>query len=414
MTRIVLALALAIVVMAGAGVAAQVADSCSTCHTELDDARLSGPVTAFRDDIHRAKGFGCAACHGGDPTVADVDAMDPAKGYIGVPTRQQVPQVCARCHADAGFMRHYAPGLRVDQLAEYETSVHGQRLREQGDDKVATCASCHTAHSIRPASDARSTVHASRVVETCSRCHADAAYMQSYGIATDQLGKYQQSVHWRTLTEKGDLSAPTCNDCHGNHGATPPGVTWVGNVCGQCHAVQAELFTRSRHAGAFADMGTPGCATCHSNHDVVAAGDAMLGLGEGAVCATCHAADDAGGKAALAMRELIEGLQREHGRSHEILLRAERAGMEVSQAQFDLNTASEALVKARAAVHAATAEAVSGPVKEGRTVAARAYEQGERALEELGFRRKGLAVSLLIIIAVIGGLVLKIREMDRQ
>ena len=92
--------------------------------------------------------------------------------------------------------------------------------------------------------------------------------MASYKIPTDQLAKYKKSVHWKMMTSKGDLSAPTCNDCHGNHGAAPPGISWVGNVCGQCHPVNAELFNKSRHGQLFVQMGIPGCATCHSNHEI--------------------------------------------------------------------------------------------------------------------------------------------------
>lgn len=53
------------------------------------------------------------------------------------------------------------------------------------------------------------------------------------------------------------------------------------------------------------------------------------------------------------MRELIESLRRDHERARHLLSEAEHAGVEVSQAQFDLNGAKDALVKARAAVHAA-------------------------------------------------------------
>jgi hypothetical protein len=37
-----------------------------------------------------------------------------------------------------------------------------------------------------------------------------------------------------------------------------------------------------------------------------------------------------------------------------------------------------------------------------------------KALDELQFRRKGLAVSVLIILALVVGLVLKIRQMERK
>ncbi len=390
------------------------ADGCATCHLEIGDERLAKPVKDYAGDIHKAKGFGCVACHGGDAKAAGLEAMDPAKGYIGKPAHQQTIQVCGRCHSDARFMKQYNPSLRVDQVAEYATSVHGRRLRELGDPKVATCASCHRPHAIKPKSDPASSIHPTRVAETCGACHADAKHMAGYKIPTDQLEKYRQSIHWKTMSVKGDLSAPTCNSCHGNHGAAPPGISWVGNVCGQCHTVMAELFAKSVHARVFAQMGVPGCATCHNNHDIQPASTEMIGLGDKAVCAQCHAAEDKGGKTATEMRGLIDSLRREHGKAHALLEHAEAAGMEVSQARFDLNGANDALVKARTAVHAFRLEAVKKETEAGLAISAKAHARGERALDELQFRRKGLGVSLAIILVLIAGLVVKIRQIERR
>jgi bacterioferritin-associated ferredoxin len=389
-------------------------ESCAACHLEIGDDRLAKPVKDFAEDIHAAKGFGCVSCHGGDGKATGLEAMDPAKGYIGKPERAQVAQVCGRCHSDARFMKRYTPSIRVDQVAEYATSVHGRRLKELGDPKVAVCMSCHPAHSIRPPSDPKSSVHPLRVAETCGRCHGDARYMEGYKIPTDQVAKYRESVHWRTMSEKGDLAAPTCNDCHGNHGAAPPGISSVGNVCGQCHAVMSELFARSVHAKAFVQLGVPGCATCHENHAIQPASDEMLGLGPKAVCAGCHEPGDKGGQAATGMRATIDALRAEADKARTVLGQAEQAGMEVSQAQFDLAGARDALVKAQAAVHAFALPAVRKEAEPGLAVAAKAYARGVRALQELRFRRQGLAVSVVIILALIGGLVLKIRQMEKR
>ena len=394
--------------------AAQQPDNCRLCHGELDDERLAKPVKAFKGDIHADKGFGCVSCHGGDPTASGMEAMDPDKGYIGAPERGQIATICGRCHSDAGLMKRYNPALRVDQVAEYNSSVHGQRLRAMDDPKVATCTSCHPAHAIKPPTDPASSVHPFKVAETCGVCHADAAYMKPYDIPVDQVQKYTASIHWKTMSVKGDLSAPTCNDCHGNHGAAPPGVSWVGNVCEQCHAVTAKLFAASPHANIFIQMGIPGCATCHDNHEIKAAEDAMLGLGNDAVCAACHTDDDQGGRVATAMHDLVGSLRDAFDKSHGILLQAERAGMEVSQAQFDLNEAMGRLVQARNAVHTFTVETVKKEVDAGLEISAKAHARGVQALADLQFRRRGLAVSVLIILAVIAGLVVKIRQIDRQ
>ena len=75
--------------------------------------------------------------------------------------------------------------------------------------------------------------------------------MKQYGIPTDQFAKYNTSVHHDALAVRGDLSAPTCTTCHGNHGAVPPGVDKVQNVCANCHVFQAQMYTTSSHNKAF-------------------------------------------------------------------------------------------------------------------------------------------------------------------
>jgi hypothetical protein len=57
--------------------------------------------------------------------------------------------------------------------------------------------------------------------------------------------------------------------------------------------------------------------------------------------------------------------------------------------------------------------AVTAPVAEGRTIVARAHARGVRAQEELQFRRRGLAVSVLIIFTLIAALAMKIRQIER-
>ncbi len=389
-------------------------DYCVSCHGALSDPRLAAPVESYAADVHSDHGFSCSSCHGGDPAAAGFDGMDPAKGFVGKPSPRSIPQFCGRCHSDAQFMRQYNPSLRVDQVQEYATSVHGQRLRTLGDTAVAVCTSCHPSHNIRPPSDPLSTVNPLNVGETCGACHADPDHMAPYSIGTDQLARYQRSIHWEMMSVEGDLSAPTCNDCHGNHGAAPPGVASVGNVCGQCHSVMAENFTRSRHSQTFAMLGMPGCATCHQNHEVVRASDEMLGLEEGAVCARCHSESDPGGEAASTMRMLIDSLEATFLAADSILEIAEFAGMEVSEAQFELGAANNAVVQARAAMHAFDVAAVTEVVDEGLRITSEAHDHGLRALDDLRFRRTGLAISVGIIVMLILGLLLRIRQLEQK
>lgn len=389
-------------------------DSCLTCHLALGIEKLTQPAESYKADVHAAKGFSCVACHGGDATIMGLEAMDRKKGYIGKPTGIQVIEVCGKCHSDANFMRKYNPSLRVDQVAEYYTSVHGKRLKEFKDHKVATCASCHAPHSIRPPNDSRSSVHPLRVADTCGSCHANKEYMASYKIPTDQVENYKKSVHWKMMTVKGDLSAPTCNDCHGNHGASPPGVSSVVNVCGQCHVVNAELFSKSEHSKTFAQMGISGCATCHSNHAILETSDAMLSAGDKSACASCHPPTSTGGMMAANMLGSIDRLKLSYERSLAVLTQAEHAGMEVSQPLFELNDAKTALIKSRASIHGFDKAILDKEIEVGLKISDASYKRGLKALDELQYRRKGLAVSAVIILGLVIGLIFKIRLMERK
>jgi hypothetical protein len=135
------------------------------------------------------------------------------------------------------------------------------------------------------------------VAETCRGCHGDKDRMSGYTLPNgqplpiDQYARWRQSVHAENLLVKEDLSAPTCNDCHGNHGAAPPGLDSVAFVCGQCHGREAEMFRQSPKMAAFemhneflAEAGPDGCAGCHEDPEPQASVE-MSTLGE---CSACH------------------------------------------------------------------------------------------------------------------------------
>src|SRR5574337_690096 len=177
----------------GSSRAAPPQDSCVTCHALLENKQAE-PAKVFDADVHHQAGLGCADCHGGDPKDESMKAMSRAKGFRGAPKKVQIPEFCARCHADIAYMHRFNPRMRADQLSQYQTSVHGKRLK-QGDTKVAAWVDCHGVHNMLPASDTRSPVNPANVAATCGRCHSNAAYMQEYKIPSDQVARYQKSVH---------------------------------------------------------------------------------------------------------------------------------------------------------------------------------------------------------------------------
>jgi len=391
---------------------AQNKNNCIDCHSKLD-GKPGEPAKLFKDDIHRARGLACNDCHGGDPSKADMkEAKSPYTGYLGKPKPADIPAFCGKCHSDASVMKRFNPQLRVDQVQEYFTSVHGTRLRE-GDEKVATCASCHGIHGIRAPGDPLSTVNPTKVAETCAKCHANADYMKEYGIPHDQYDKFKSSVHAKAIYEKNDLSAPTCNDCHGNHGAVPPGITSVANVCGQCHNRQQTLFQDSPHKNAFDKLGVGECVRCHNNHQILPPTDAMTGVGEGSVCVSCHTGDK-GFAAAKRIGETMTGLNAKIKDAEKILDEAERAGMEVSHAKFDLKDAQDALTNARVLIHSTSFDQIGKAVAPRLEIANKSYGAGQAGFAELNFRRKGLAVSLVFILMLAFLVYLKIRQIESK
>jgi hypothetical protein len=338
--------------------------------------------------------------------------MSAAHGFIGIPLRTQIPKLCAKCHSDPNFMRKYNPRERVDQYAEYLTSVHGQRLRT-GDTAVATCIDCHSVHAIRPVHDPLAPVYPLRVPQTCAHCHADSAHMARYSIPTNQYEEYLKSAHWEELSKRGDLSAPTCATCHGNHGAKPPDVSSVAAVCGTCHALEEQRFEGSPHQAAFAAMGLGTCVVCHGNHAVLRTSDQMLS-GDKAVCAQCHTSDSDGGKAATEMAGMIRDLRDKLKQADDILARAQNDGMEVSDAIARQTEARQNVVKARSEVHAFAVAAVAAPVKAGLAIAAADHQAGKDALHERNVRREGLAVSLFGVGITVLGLWLAIRRLGAR
>jgi predicted CXXCH cytochrome family protein len=405
-------LVLAVCLACWAGVVhGQTTNSCLDCHSSLLD-KNAVTVDKFSQDIHAQKGLTCASCHGGDPTSDDADkAMSRKAGWKGKVDRKQIPQLCGSCHSDPAYMRQHNPSLRTDQLSQYLTSVHGKRLAG-GDAKVAVCTDCHSVHDIRAPSDPRSTVNPVNVATTCSRCHADAGLMSEYKIPTNQFAEYSKSVHRDALMVRGDLSAPTCTTCHGNHGATPPGVASVANVCSTCHVFQAQLFDSSPHKKAFELAGLPGCVTCHNNHGIVHPTDEFIGTGEKSVCTQCHTAGDAGYATAAKMKDGLGQLATSIASADQILGKAERSGMEVSQAKLDLTQARDTLTKARVSIHSFNVSHLGADIKPGLDTAAKDYQAGQKALADRNYRRIGLAISLIAIGLALAGLRMYIRQIE--
>lgn len=399
--------------------------SCIDCHLSTDWVSDTTIASEFLvGDIHHSRGVGCEGCHGGNPRrgFAEGDpelAMDPARGYKPPPDRMAIPDFCGGCHSDVEFMKGYNPRLPTDQLKLYKTSTHGKQLYSKKDPNVAVCTDCHGVHRILPSTDSRSSVFHTRVPETCRKCHGSPLLMKGYRyegrpMPTDQYEEYSKSVHGKLVLEKGDVSAPACNDCHGNHGATPPNLVSVSAACGECHAQNRDFFNSSPHKEPWEELEIPECERCHGNHFINPPTDEMIGTGEGSICLDCHDEGSAGYEAAAGIKANIDSLETALSTAEEKVKEAENMGVEGGQARFDLGSARDKLTQVRSVIHTFDPAQVKDVTTPGVETARQVQETAEAALGDIKARQTGLAVSLLLVILVAVLLWQKIRQVDTQ
>ncbi|MBZ0251871.1 MAG: cytochrome c3 family protein, partial [Candidatus Methylomirabilis sp.] len=417
-------------------------DRCILCHTDpasqdpptlfSTDPKAHGSpahldIKGFLGDAHFRRGLSCAGCHGGDPS--DEDMNDEIydrwpKAEARETDKTWIPAFCARCHADASFMRGFDPAAPTDQYAKYQESTHGRLLLEKRDSRAAQCVSCHGVHDIQGPKSPLSRVYAKNVPSTCGACHADAERMKGLTLAdgspmpTDQLEKYERSVHGKALLERSDLGAPACNDCHGNHAATPPTAASVEQVCGTCHSGNRELFEGSKHRKVFDDNGWPECAQCHGNHDVEKTSDAMLSTRAGGLCFECHQKhardNEACVRTADFFHDTITALAEDAHKYGEVVPALAEKGLDVENLGAAVDDLQNTLKQQRSRIHSFDREDFERAAEAGRQGVERAAAEVDGLEREFAFRRKGLFVAVALMALVAGLIYLKIRQIEAR
>jgi hypothetical protein len=385
-------------------------DQCIVCHLEAEMM----PQDFNEHDIHLQPGLSCSGCHGGDPNSNDPEeAMSKKNGFVGTPSRKDTPHFCGKCHSNIDFMRKFQPRISTDQESQYFDSEHGQKLR-QGDQKVAECVGCHTAHQIFSAKDTRSSIYALNVPATCQKCHSDAEYMKGYNIPTDQYDKFSRSVHGVNLLENRDTGSPACNDCHGNHGAAPPGVASVSHVCGGCHVNNMNYFSASPMSQPFQESELHACEQCHGYHEVLKTNDEMVGVGEGSTCTGCHAEGDKGYLAAESIYGDIKKFNDSYVQVELKLKEVQQKGMDDVDILFLLQEAHQNLVFTRTLVHTFDPEKINQKSEEGITQIQTVSTLAEKQIKEYSTRRQGFGLAILFIFVLATTLFIKIKKMERD
>lgn len=247
-------------------------EDCALCH---DGSEPEIPAATPEDLTHSIHdGFACLDCHADIEEIPHADVLAPAD--------------CASCHDDA---------------AEAYTH-HG--LGEVGvTPDLPTCGNCHGSHDIRAVDDPESRSHASRMGQTCGRCHSDLNFAREHDIGLKRVVEmYEVSVHGMARSA-GDDHAAICTDCHGSDG-DPHRILGAGNVesavnhfnipstCGQCHGEVEEQYWIGIHGKLTArgDTHLPVCTDCHGEHGILPPDDPRSNVSSvrvaEATCTPCH------------------------------------------------------------------------------------------------------------------------------
>jgi nitrate/TMAO reductase-like tetraheme cytochrome c subunit len=159
-----------------------VAPACANCHGGHDVLGKTDPKSRVLPAHVPAT---CGMCHSGIEQRYDISAHAAAltKGDPRAPS-------CASCHTAHAIQRVDTDAARLNATAgcggchtevveSFTRTFHG-KVTQLGSAGAASCASCHRAHDILPASHAASSIAPGNLQATCSTCHqgASASFVQ--------------------------------------------------------------------------------------------------------------------------------------------------------------------------------------------------------------------------------------------
>ena len=127
---------------------ANVPKTCGACH--------AGVLAEYAESVHgkaAAKGVSMA------PVCTDCHSAHQIRRVEGAPWQLDVIRECGSCHEES--------------LRTYRDTFHG-KVTTLGLARVAKCADCHGAHTVRALADPASSVSRANVVATCAKCHPGA------------------------------------------------------------------------------------------------------------------------------------------------------------------------------------------------------------------------------------------------
>ncbi|MHC4224184.1 MAG: cytochrome c3 family protein [Planctomycetota bacterium] len=406
-----------LVLALAAAATAQEASCVTHCHGKES--------TEFKGGVHSAV-LACVDCHGGNAAAQRDKERSHATGagFRGAIPRESVPELCGGCHSDLLRMRPYA--LPTDQLAHYRDSNHGQALLSKGGADTAVCTDCHGAHGILSGKDPTAPTARANQPATCGRCHSDQALMERHGLPADTVERFRNSVHGRALMEEQARGAPACADCHGSHGAAPPGVREIVQVCGHCHESTREGYRKSIHYSSqemscaacheekSADYDRSGCTACHGAHEIARPGTWMYTGDDVGHCGHCHREE--GDRSNDVANSILDGRAHLEDAMEETLRDlkgAKEVGLFLENENVYLLESRRALVSVQPLFHSLDARAIARHLEDGLKRQDRTREMIVKKRKILRDRRLLLTGLAALLVLLAGLLAVKLKNIRR-
>ncbi len=257
-------------------------EKCTLCHGRKDFSKTeeTGRKISLYVDESVLKG----SIHGGK------ECTDCHIDVVAIPHKDVKRVNCRRCHYSGNPVG--APqGELYDQ---YEQSVHGMEVLK-GNPKAPVCQDCHGTHDVYSPDSTNSSMYKANRPKTCGHCHMDI------------YATYKESVHGDALL-KGNLDAPDCSSCHGEHNIRPPSdptsqvfSSNIAHTCAKCHGPvgvvakygiktdRTTTYEESFHgvARTMKNMTVANCASCHGVHDIRRPDDPKSTVNPANIVTTC-------------------------------------------------------------------------------------------------------------------------------
>ena len=193
---------------------------CAECHSDIERMRpYNLPIDQYA--VYQTSQHGRAVARGNLEAAVCTDChgahdIRQTRSPASMAYPRNVPSTCARCHDDPVLMDRH--GLSSSVVADYEQSIHGQTLLEEGNTAAPNCTTCHGVHGATPPG-------IGDIDKICGACH-------------DQTRQaFVEGPHFAGMLE---AELPECASCHSNHSIEEFRIDDIDSLCGDCHGVESE------------------------------------------------------------------------------------------------------------------------------------------------------------------------------